>query len=278
LRNFFHRSKTSWEGKKPVTEPRRRQKVQSAETGADILKALARLGPSVPLSRLADHVGMPAAKAHRYLQSLIASGLAAQDPATGRYRLGPEMLSIGLAALGTIDVVELAAPHLTELRDATGHSCFLAVWANHGPTVVSVRQAVGAVTLVTRVGSVLPLLGSATGLVFATFLDTVDTEGAIAAELKDLRAQLEAPGAPLALRLAAIRERRISAVHGLLLPGIDALAVPVLGPDGLAAVLTSLGPHNGFDVSLDGPIARGLAATAATIGAGLGTAYGRRFG
>jgi DNA-binding IclR family transcriptional regulator len=256
----------------------RRRKVQSAETGADILKALARLGPTVSLSRLAEGVDMAPAKAHRYLQSLIASGLAAQDPATGRYRLGPEMLSIGLAALGRVDAVEVAAPYLTALRDEIGQTCFLAVWANHGPTVVSVRQGAGAVTLVTRVGSVLPLLGSATGLVFAAFLDAVDTEGAAERELHDLKTQRDAPGSPLGQRLAAIRAQRAVAVHGLVLPGIDAVAVPVEGPDGLAAVLTALGPTNGFDPSLDGPVALGLAAAATAITRELGGGRAARLG
>ncbi|MCT2378643.1 helix-turn-helix domain-containing protein, partial [Pseudomonas aeruginosa] len=56
-----------------------KQKVRSAEVGTDILKALAELSPATSLSRLAEHVGMPASKVHRYLQALIASGFAVQD-------------------------------------------------------------------------------------------------------------------------------------------------------------------------------------------------------
>ena len=54
----------------------RRQKVQAAEVGTDILTALAELAPATSLSRLAEHVGMPASKVHRYLQALMASGFA----------------------------------------------------------------------------------------------------------------------------------------------------------------------------------------------------------
>jgi len=53
-----------------------KQKVRSAEVGTDILKALAQLSPATSLSRLAEHVQMPASKVHRYLQALIASGFA----------------------------------------------------------------------------------------------------------------------------------------------------------------------------------------------------------
>ena len=37
-----------------------KQKVRSAEVGTDILKALAELSPATSLSRLAEHVQMPA--------------------------------------------------------------------------------------------------------------------------------------------------------------------------------------------------------------------------
>jgi DNA-binding IclR family transcriptional regulator len=54
--------------------------VRSAEVGTDILKALAELSPSTSLSRLAEHVQMPASKVHRYLQALIARGLPNRTP------------------------------------------------------------------------------------------------------------------------------------------------------------------------------------------------------
>ncbi|HBB79813.1 MAG TPA: IclR family transcriptional regulator, partial [Pseudomonas sp.] len=82
----------------------RRQKVQAAEVGTDILTALAELAPATSLSRLAEHVGMPASKVHRYLQALIASGFAEQDATTNHYGLGPAALFVGLAALGRLDV------------------------------------------------------------------------------------------------------------------------------------------------------------------------------
>ena len=62
-----------------------KQKVRSAEVGTDILKALAELSPATSLSRLAEHVQMPASKVHRYLQALIASGFAEQGVAHGAW-------------------------------------------------------------------------------------------------------------------------------------------------------------------------------------------------
>jgi len=46
--------------KPPAPRDTGKQKVRSAEVGTDILKALAELSPATSLSRLAEHVQMPA--------------------------------------------------------------------------------------------------------------------------------------------------------------------------------------------------------------------------
>ncbi len=248
--------------------PPRRQKVQAAEVGTDILKALAELAPSTSLSRLASHLDMPASKVHRYLQALIASGFAEQDPRTNHYGLGQAALFVGLAALGRLDVVKLAAPVLAALRDEVGETCFLAVWGNKGPTVVLVEQAVRAVTLVTQVGSVLPLLGSSTGLVFNAFLPDAETAALREEELR----QPQAPSpASLDDSTRLLRETRLQPVHGLLMAGVNALSAPLLGVGGrLAGVLTVVGAAPGFTADTEGEAASRLKAAAQAISARLG--------
>ena len=239
-----------------------KQKVRSAEVGTDILKALAELSPSTSLSRLAEHVDMPASKVHRYLQALIASGFAEQDPATNHYGLGREALRVGMAALGSIDVLKVAALPLSQLRDELNESCFIAVWGNQGATVVSIEPAVRAVTVVTQIGSVLPLLSSSTGLVFAAHLPERET-----VELRDreLTALGQSADDYTAL-LEQIRQRGLHHVHGLLMPGVDALSAPVFNAMGqVAAVMTVVGPTSIFHADEHGPAARRLlAATQAT--------------
>lgn len=233
-----------------------KQSVRSVETGTDILKALAQLAPATSLSRLAEYVHMPASKVHRYLQALIASGFAEQDATTSHYGLGHEALSLGLTALSSLDVLKLGALPLAELRDELNETCFIAAWGNHGPTVVSVEPAVRTITVVTQIGSVLPLLSSSTGLVFAAHLPRRETD-----ELRSLESrgysllQEQALGATL----ENIRERGLHHVHGLLMPGVDALAAPVFNAIGhIIAVLTVVGPASIFHADEYGPAAQKL--------------------
>jgi DNA-binding IclR family transcriptional regulator len=232
-----------------------KQKVRSAEVGTDILKALAELSPSTSLSRLAEHVQMPASKVHRYLQALIASGFAEQDPATNHYGLGREALRVGLAALGSIDVLKIAALPLSQLRDELNESCFLAVWGNQGATVVSIEPAVRAVTVVTQIGSVLPLLTSSTGLVFAAYLPERETSELREHEL----AALKHTASDYDSVFAGIRAQGLHHVHGLLMPGVDALSAPVFNAMGqVVAVMTVVGPTSIFHADEHGPAAERL--------------------
>ncbi|WP_341963867.1 IclR family transcriptional regulator [Pseudomonas sp. RC10] len=222
----------------------RQQKVQSAEVGVGILKALAELAPATSLSKLAEHVAMPASKVHRYLQALVDSGFAEQDPVTNHYRLGRSALQVGLAALSQLDVLKTSAPALIELRDELNETCFLAVWGNKGPTVVYVEQSLGAVTLVTKIGSVLPLLSSSTGLVFDAFLSTAETAALREAESASLNAkQLK----EIDRHLKEIRSTGVHQIHGLLMEGVNAVSSPVFSMGNkLAGVITVVGSASVF--------------------------------
>ena len=62
--------------------------------------------------------------------------LVVQDEASTRYDLGPAALRLGLASLSRLDAVKLARARLPQLMTVIEHTLALAVWGNHGPTVV----------------------------------------------------------------------------------------------------------------------------------------------
>ena len=246
----------------------RPQKVQSAEVGVGILKALAELAPATSLSKLAEHVAMPASKVHRYLQALVDSGFAEQDPVTHHYRLGRSALQVGLAALSQLDVLKTSAPELIALRDELNETCFLAVWGNKGPTVVYVEQSLGAVTLVTQIGSVLPLLSSSTGRVFDAFLPSAETAALRDAESAHLEAkQLK----EIDRHLNDVRSTGVYLIHGLLMEGVNAVSSPVFAMGNkLAGVITVVGSASVFTDERQAEAARNVRDTAQIISERMG--------
>ncbi len=207
---------------------------------------------------------LPLSKAHRYMKGLMASGFVEQDAVTGHYRLGVEALCLGLAAVAGIDVVSVATPAIATLSAHVNETVILSIWANKGATVVHVKEPLRRVTVVARIGSVLPLRSSATGLVFAAHLPEADA-------LVNTHDTAKQAAAVIDQRLRDVRAHGLAAVQGLFFPGIDAIAAPIFDAAGrVAAVVTVLGPTTSFDASIDGKIARQVAATAAAVSARLG--------
>ena len=254
------------------TPPGRRQSVRVVEVGMSVLRALGRAGGNATLSELSASVHLPPSKTHRYLKALTAGGFVEQDAAAGMYRLGEETLWLGLTALANIDAVTLAAAPIATLGAQLGETILLAIWANQGVTVVHVKEPPRRVTVVTRVGSVLPLLSSASGLVFAAYLPEEETRAHRRREARHGQPRgVGQSDAKTRRRMNSVRNTGLAAVHGLLFPGIDAIAAAVFdGAGRIAAAVTVLGPTTSFDAAVDGATARQVQAAAAAISARLG--------
>jgi len=245
-----------------------RRGIQSIEVGGSLLQALVRAGTPMMLKDLARDAGMPPAKAHPYLVSFGKLGLVEQDAVTGQYRLGSFALQMGLTALHELDAVKLASDAATRLALDINQNVALAVWGNHGPTVVRIVECNRIVHINMRTGSVMSVLDSATGRVFAAWLPTELTRAVIESELAH-----KPPGQQpeLAATLAEVRQHGMARAVGYPLPGINALSAPVFDSSGqLALVMTTLGPAAAFDPAWDGPLAQALAACAAATSRSLG--------
>jgi len=248
------------------------------ETGMAVLKGLAYLGGRSNLKALADHVGQSPAKVHRYLASLIDEGLVAQDAVSQQYYLGAEAIQIGIAAMRQADPVRAVDQALVRLRETHGITCFVAVMGNHGPTIVRMEEPGLPVTINVRVGSVLPLMWSATGRVFLGLLDDTRVREMAQAELVQAAAlRRPAPKGrdPIGKLCREVRKHGMATVRDTYLPGISAVAAPVHNHSGrVCSVLTALGASGGFDPDLNGPVARSLRMEAASASARLGYAAG----
>ncbi len=252
----------------------RRQRVQSAQTGMVVLKALARLGGRASLTAIAQHAGESPAKVHRYLVSLIEEELVAQDATTQQYLLGTEAMAIGIAAMRQADPVRIAEPALVRLREALEVTTFVAVMGNKGPTIVRFEEPGLPVTVNVRIGSVMSLVWSATGRVFLGWLDEsrvlAQAERELAQSDAALRAQL-AGADPIGQLRREVQAAQCASVRDTNLKGISAVAAPMFDHTGrLCATLTALGATGGFDASPDGPIAHAVRKEAAAASALLG--------
>jgi DNA-binding IclR family transcriptional regulator len=248
--------------------------IQSVEVGFGLLDVLSRSRGPLMLRDLAAAAGMSAAKAHRYLVSFQRLQLVVQDTGT-RYDLGPAALKLGLASLSRLDAVKLARARVADLMEEIGHTLALAVWGNHGPTIVHWEESPQAVTVNLRLGDVMPLLSSATGRCFAAYL----SKDAITPLLKDELARAQKQGrrdvpatlAEARAMLDEVRKRGAARVVDTLLPGIVGFCAPVFDSDGhIALGMVALGPTGTFDPEWDGAVDVPLRAAATRLSRDLG--------
>ena len=253
--------------------------IQSVEVGFALLDVLARAPGPLMLRDLAAEAGMSAAKAHRYLVSFQRLGLVVQDAATTRYELGPATLRLGLATLSRLDAVKMARARLPALGEQTGQTLALAVWGNHGPTLVHWQESPLAVPVNLRLGDVMPMLSSATGRCFAAFLGhgigsdqarvLIEREMVLAreADRKDVPTDAQA----LRALVEETRQHGLGRVKNVLLPGISGFCAPVFDADGhLALGVVSLGSSATFNADWQGPVATALLRMSRQLSADLG--------
>lgn len=251
--------------------------IQSVEIGMALLTTLAgALLPQSPAS-LARACAMSRTKAHRYLTSLERCGYVEREPGSGRYRLGGASVRIGLAALAQLDFTRLGSERLPAICRDTGETVFLSVWGQHGPTIVRWEETGQPIAVNVRVGSVMPLLQSATGQVYGAFLPRSVTGPLLAEELgRGLGGRIGIESEDDATRLfAQVADARLGRVAGAFLPGIHSVSVPVFDQAGkLAGAITALGLADAFADADDGRVVTTLRLWAQRLSDRLGAPAG----
>jgi DNA-binding IclR family transcriptional regulator len=222
------KASTSGIEQNPKSSGRRKKErrgIQSADKAAEVLMALVEAGQAAPLRDLARAIDMPTSLAHRYLASLMASGLAVQNGVTGLYDLGPSSIRIGAAALARVDPLRLASEAMPELVAKTGLTALLNVLGDRGPTIIRWERSYVPFVTTLAVGSILPLTGSASGRVILAF--TPDRVRSKLVQLNAPRSEDESP-AQLSERFIQIRKRGFDTADSTVVPGLSAVSTPVL--------------------------------------------------
>jgi DNA-binding IclR family transcriptional regulator len=246
--------------------------IQSIEIAGGVLRALIEAGQPIPLREIAARAGIHPSKVHRYLVSLTRVGLVEQDAERGNYRAGALTVPLAFTRLRNLDFVAVAQPILTELRDETEETAVLSAWSEMGPVVLRLEECARPVFLNVRVGSILPLHRSATGLTFGAFLPDLQRDAALDLQIAQKR-MTRAEAKAFVAALPSVREAHLASVQGSLVSGVSALASPIFDAGGrVVLVMGVLGQQSHFDTTIDGAVARALKAHARKASTQLGYA------
>jgi len=250
---------------------------QSLERGLAILSAFRSGRPTLGVSELGRDIGLSRSTTHRYVATLTALGYLQQDARTKKYRLGPRVLDLGFSAMNSMELREVAAPHLRDLSDETGYTVNMAIL--DGLDIVYVERCRSAqagqrdIDLNLHVGARLPAYCTSLGKVLLAYLPA-DEQAELVSRIDFTRRGPNTLTSRTSLKaeLERVRQSGFAINNEELAYGLRSIAAPVLSHEGVAVAAINLAVHSSM-VSMEDLVARlspTLRQAAAEISAHLG--------
>jgi len=236
---------------------KKQQGVQGVEIGVTLAHLLASGSKPMALGELAKTAGLAPSKVHRYLVSLTRMRIVEQT-SNGQYRLGSGALALGLSALNQLDIYQVAEKFMTQLYDDLGVGISAMIWGDGGPTVIRRIEPLDQIMVTTRIGSIVPIVPSAAGRLFAAFLPAHVVDKKLDAEFAGGR-QFTSNAQPITRTdfrniLADVRQKGYATVHGDFLRGFDAIAVPIFNHESqIAMTISVVAPEGTIDLGEKSP-------------------------
>src|SRR6266700_5500510 len=212
---------------------KREYRVEALAKGLRILSLFDEKRPTWRVSDLAAAAELPMPTVYRVVMTLAAEGYLDHLP-NGDYRPGVRTLTLGTAALRSLDLVAIATPKLTQLGERTGETVNLAVLRGDRVLYLIRLRNSDLVTANIQVGSTLPAVHTSIGKLLLAYLDEADLEARItdASFSANSGPNAKVSLAELREELRTIRDQGWSMQDEELAHGLRSVAAPITGPDG----------------------------------------------
>jgi DNA-binding IclR family transcriptional regulator len=190
-----------------------------------VVRVLAAAGrPGVPLSTLAQEVGLPLSTVHRLLTQLLAERLAMQIEGEKRYAIGPLAYELGLVAAQQFDIRELCRPAMERLAAESSETVYLLQRSGNEAVCLDLKQGPTTVRVVTlRIGSRRPLGLGAGGLAILAALPKTEGDEVLAVVAKSIERTWRFPSAVLRQSLEEAREQGFAVIRNRITAGVTAI-------------------------------------------------------
>ena len=208
-------------------------RVEALAKGLRILSLFDEQRPTWRVTDIAAAAGLPMPTVYRVVMTLTAEGYLDHLP-NGDYRPGVRTLTLGTAALRSLDLVALATPKLQQLGETTGETVNLAVLTGDRVLYLIRLRNSDLVTVNIQVGSTLPAVHTSIGKLLLAYLDEADLHARIT---EASFPEQHGPNAKVSLdelgqELAQIREQGWAMQDEELAHGLRSVAGPITGAGG----------------------------------------------
>jgi len=212
---------------------RRRERTVSSVDNALVLLLAFKDRPSIAVKEGAELLGVAPSTAHRLLATLHSHGFVTQEPGTRRYRAGSALLDVALGALGSLDVLRAARPHLEQLRDEVRETVNLILLDGSHIRFIDSIEGPELVRVSNRTGTVLPAHCTAGGKILLAGLSSTQLRLLYPMRrLSGLTPRSTTERSALFRELEEIRLQGYATNFEESMVGVSAVAVPIMDPRG----------------------------------------------
>ncbi|QOF75697.1 IclR family transcriptional regulator (plasmid) [Aminobacter sp. SR38] len=215
--------------------------MKTLDTALQLLRLFETEELTLSVTQIADATGMPKSKVSRLLAVFRTNGFLEQDPQTRRYRVGLAAFELGANYVRAQPLARDALPILRSIVEQTGHSTTLSVMRQNRLLHIMAVEGPHYIDGRWRVGSRLPVHATSAGKVILAGMEPRELDVFLTHyPLRAITPDTVTDPARLREQVAAIRESGVAVTRGESSPGLAAIAVPVIGPDGATTAALGL--------------------------------------
>lgn len=152
----------------------------SLARGLSILRSFGPENKPIGNAEIAVRVGLPKATVSRLTFTLTELGYINHDEATGRYSLGPSVLTLGYDVMAQMEIRDIARPYMQELARYADASVYLGVPNDLEFIYVEACRTPASMAIRLGVGSRIPMETTGMGRAFLAALPEADREAFLA--------------------------------------------------------------------------------------------------
>jgi DNA-binding IclR family transcriptional regulator len=197
--------------------------IQSLQIGMSIIDLIAKQGKPLKFSEVQELTQITKSNLYKYMNTFTQLGILYRDKENGSYTLGSKLIEYGMAAVDKENVLDRIAPYLQEINEKSSSTVLYSSWIQTGPMVIREVNTNRGFNIGAQMGTFLPIL-SATGKIFASFMDEQTIRGWKEGELKKLSSETKRN---LEEECILIRDKEIAFAREPLVTSISSVALPV---------------------------------------------------
>lgn len=140
--------------------------VQSVERAFMILEILSKYKKGTELRQIVQEAELNKSTVHRILGTMLHMGYVQQDSASGYYKISSKILTLVKNILSGSEIIEIAKPHLTKLRDTIDETVHLVIKEKDHVIYIDKLEPINRILRMhSSVGKRIPMYSTAVGKV-----------------------------------------------------------------------------------------------------------------